>query len=84
MDSKYDSLIDSIVFGPKKQNSDFKSKSLEEVSESLVSAQHTLILKYLDVKRGQAVLKIPHLDFINIFKYPNVTYLSGPTFSALI
>jgi hypothetical protein len=83
-ENKYDSLIESIVFGPKKHVLSILVKSEMEITDLQIQAQHTLILKYLDVKRSQAVLKLAHLDFINVFKYPNVTYLSGTTFSALI
>lgn len=42
------------------------------------------MLRYLDLKRDQAVAKLPSSDFIQVFKYPNVTYLTGATFSLLI
>jgi hypothetical protein len=40
-------------------------------------------MKYIDIKRQQAP---PHAstDFIHVFKHPNVTYLTGQTFSLLI
>jgi hypothetical protein len=57
---------------------------LEPISPAQESAQHTLLLRYLDIKREQAEAKLPTCDFINVFKYPNVTYLTGATFSVLI
>jgi hypothetical protein len=32
----------------------------------------------------KAAVKLPSSDFIQVFKYPNVTYLTGLTFSLLI
>jgi hypothetical protein len=57
---------------------------LKPIKNAQESAQHTLILRYLDIKREQAEAKLPTCDFINVFKYPNVTYLTGATFSVLI
>lgn len=36
------------------------------------------------MKREHAQAKLPSSDFIKVFKYPNVTYLTGATFSVLI